>query len=771
MGIAIKLRLATAAAVATMALGCLAPAGANAAAPPQIPATWASGVGAVVADLQAEVNPGEAPTTYRFQYIAEAAYQANVNAGLDPFTGASRAPLAGEPSAGSGAATVTVLQRVALFKAATSYRYRAVAKNPEGEAVGPTRRLTTRSTATPSTALPDGRAWELLTPPEKGSAQVGLPGELLGGGVFQSSTSGDTFTYSTNGAFGPGAGAPPASQYLAVRGVGGWSSLSLDPPLLSGSYPWLTNEGVPYRLFSADLSQGLISNGQRCRGAVGDCPVANPALDPSAPGGYRNYYLRSQLSGGFGALLTGTPPLAPGHFELAFAGATPDLSQVVLSTCAALTAEATEVPAGEGCEEAEQNLYLRNAGGLKAINLLPAEAQTSPGAGLAAQSGAISTTGARVYFTHEGNLYLREDAVTKQVDATLGGGGEFQTASSDGSVAFFTKAAHLYRYAATSDEATDLTPGGEVQGVLGASADGSRVFYLTAGGLFMRAGAATTQVAPAADAANYPPATGAARISADGTRLAFLASAQIGEYDNGGLSQLYLYDSVTTQLRCLSCNPTGGRPLGPSWIPGAQPNGQGPASTHTYKPRALSSDGRRLFFTSEDALVANDTDARPDVYEWEEQGTGSCQTPGGCLFLISGGRLAGGELIDADLDGSDVFFASEDSLVGRDPDALDLYVARIGGGFPEPSPPIPCNGDECQGPAPEPQDPTPVTATLRGPSNPPLRFASEPKPKCKKGKVKKKGKCVKKGKGKKQGAKGRGGKGKAGKGKRGRGKR
>lgn len=742
----LKVRLATALAVAGAAL---VPAAARAAGPPQVTATWVTGVTAVTGDLQAEINPNGAATGFHFEYIAEAAYEANVAAARPPFSGAARAPLAGEPSAGSGAIPVAVLQRVALFKAATAYRYRVVAKSAEGETAGPTRRLRTRPTVGGSMVLPDGRGWELVSPAAKGAAAVGTPGSLFDGGVFQAAPGGDAFTYSTAGAFGGGAGAPPASQYLAVRTASAWLSQSLDPPLLSGSYPDL-DEGVPYRLFSEDLSLGLLSNGQRCRGLAGDCAVANPPLAGSgAPAGYRNYYLRS-TSGGAQGLLTAPPPLAPEQFEVSFAGATPDLSQVVLSSCAALTAEAIEVPNGEGCDEARQNLYLRSAGGLRAINLLPAQAQTSPGAALAAPAGAISAAGERVYFSHEGDLYLREGGATKQVDAALGGGGEFQTASDDGSVAYFTKEGHLYRYAAAADEATDLTPAGGVEGVLGASADGAYVYYLTASGLFLRHGATTTAVAPAADAANYPPATGSARVSTAGTRLAFVSSALIGEYDNGGMAQVYLYDATADRLRCISCNQTGARPAGPSTIPGANPNGFGP--TALYKPRALSADGRRIFFDSLDALVPQDSDARPDVYEWEEQGSGSCQEAGGCVFLISGGRLLGGSFVDADADGSDVFFASADSLLARDPDgALDLYDARVGGGQPDPAPPIPCNGDECQGPAPAPEDPVPVTATLRGPVNPPVRFAAP----------KKKGRKCAEAKGKKRCGKPRHGKGKA----------
>lgn len=39
-----------------------------------------------------------------------------------------------------------------------------------------------------------------------------------------------------------------------------------------------------------------------------------------------------------------------------------------------------------------------------------------------------------------------------------------------------------------------------------------------------------------------------------------------------------------------------------------------------------------------------------------------------------------------------------------------------------------CEGDECQGPAPAPEDPVPGTAVVEGPQNPPVHF---PKPRHK----------------------------------------
>jgi hypothetical protein len=48
--------------------------------------------------------------------------------------------------------------------------------------------------------------------------------------------------------------------------------------------------------------------------------------------------------------------------------------------------------------------------------------------------------------------------------------------------------------------------------------------------------------------------------------------------------------------------------------------------------------------------------------------------------------------------GSDVFFQTRTQLVGQDTDSLgDIYDARIGGGFPAPSPEASCSGEACQG--------------------------------------------------------------------------
>lgn len=669
--------------LAAIVAGGDAPA-AVAAGAPSIPATWVSEVTATSANLRAEIDPGGHSTTYRFEYLTLAAYRANLEAvpPREGFFGAAKAPPGGAASAGSGSVAVAVVQHAAGLSPATAYRFRVRATSSEGTTTGPERVLGTEE-ATNVFHLLDERGWEMVSPIEKNGGAIQGFGENFGGDVLQAAADGDSLTYSSATSFGDApAGAPPASQYIATRAGGGWSSQNVTEPTPSGGYGDHP-EGVPYQLFSADLARGLLLDGRRCIEGK-PCP--------------RSYSLRESAGGALAP--------SPAEAELRFAGSDPNLRHVVLKRTG--------------------GLYIWSEGKLDLVS-------AAPGPALAAQAGAVSANGSRVYFTSEGKLYLRDGATTKPVDESLGGGGTFQAASADGRFAFFTKAGHLYRYDAVAAGSTDLTPSGGVAGVLGASAAGDYAYFQDGSGLERwHAPGSLIQVAAGAAAAapsDYPPATGTARVSADGSHLLFVSAAELSAYENNGASEVYLYGPPPgggqALLSCVSCNPTGERPNGPSSIPGAVANGEGPNATRMYKPRALSTDGSRAFFDSKDSLAIQDTNSRPDVYEWEAPGAGTCTNELGCVGLVSNGRSgADSTFIDASADGSDAFFLTDSSLYPLDPGSFDVYDARVGGGFAPPLNTIPCDGDACQSLPSAPEDPTPGTLVPNS-GNPALRIVKQ----------------------------------------------
>jgi hypothetical protein len=224
------------------------------------------------------------------------------------------------------------------------------------------------------------------------------------------------------------------------------------------------------------------------------------------------------------------------------------------------------------------------------------------------------------------------------------------------------------------------------------------------------------------------PALNTVRETPNGTHLAFLSARSLTGYDNTDANtgepdtEIFSYDANTEKLVCVSCNPSGSQPIGPSSFDTRQ---QLPYALQGYTPRNYSENGGRLFFNSDDALVPHDSNGRQDVYEWEQDGEGSCGQTSGCIYPIS--DVAGNYesfFLDASPSGNDVFFATEDQLVPSDTDFhVDIYDARVDGGFPVSTEPPGCdNGDSCKGPvSPQPGAfGTPASATFSGAGNLPI---------------------------------------------------
>jgi DNA-binding beta-propeller fold protein YncE len=237
-----------------------------------------------------------------------------------------------------------------------------------------------------------------------------------------------------------------------------------------------------------------------------------------------------------------------------------------------------------------------------------------------------------------------------------------------------------------------------------------------------------------------------ARVSPDGMHAAFASAATLTGADNADLasgepdSEVFLYDADPAggagELACISCNRSGTRPRGRNtssggfsyWVASRIIGWQ----SQLRPTRPLSTDGDRLFFESYQPLVLRDVNGRRDVYQWvRASSAGQCEAlgaelhvpeAGGCISLISSGKSAeDSHFFDASATGSDVFFATDSGLVAQDDFGLiDVYDARVGGGFPPPDPEDPiCEGEACQPAPPAPPVSTPGSAAYRGPGNPP----------------------------------------------------
>lgn len=611
--------------------------------------------------------------------------------------------------------------------------------------------------------LPDGRAWEMISPLNKNGGDIIGIGGYGGGGIVQDSADGSAVTYLSQNSFPePKPVGAAVNQYLSRRQMGGWSTQSITTPSNAGTYG-VAGTGAPYKAFSSSLSLGLLlSSEEGGEHASGNPPLPpRPGLEPEGPPGYQNFYLRSPVDGSLTTLMTFIPNRTAKDFYMHFQGASRDLNSVVVSSDAALTPGAT-------VEGTRSNLFEWSHGEWSAVNVLPeasggataTNAELGSGQG---ESNMVSDDGTHVYWRYGAGgseaLYLREDATrTIQIDAPEAGIilGEhevprprFQAASADGREAFFISGApltrnantgppcvgcaragvDLYKFDTSTRTLTDVSAdaaaenGAEVQGTLGVSEDGSYVFFVARGAL---PGAVTEGSSPVAgeddlymwhddpvthlmstrfigtlapsDQSDWSREvlTRTARVS-QGGQVVLMSHNRLTGYDNRDANnpsvsddEVFLYDPGLKQLRCVSCNPSGARPIGSSSIPGGTPFEHLESGGAIYQSRVLTEDGHRAFFDSSDTLVSQDTNGVQDVYEYEN----------GRVYMLSGGTSASpSEFVDASVTGNDIFFLTRQQLVRGDTDQLvDLYDARVGGGIPESPPPSQCENEGCRPP-------------------------------------------------------------------------
>ncbi len=677
------------------------------AAAPVVESESFSDVSTTNATLRATVNAEGEPSTYVFEYgTREGSYE-------------TRTPAA---AFGAGTSAVGVVAQIEGLQPDTVYYFRVAVDNEGGTTPGADERFRTFPLAP---RLPDERGYEMVTPPENQSVQFYPPQYPAN---FETIEEVSTFLVTTvapdgqsvafagtppleggNGSMGLGAG----NQYVATRDPeGGWSQHSLQPlgylsPVISA--------------FSTDLDQSIVRSQEPLLAGL-------PADDELL-------YVQKNSDGVEEPLITVAPPnRPPSEFRTIYAGASSDFSRFFFEANDALVSPAVDGGASQF------NLYESYAGKLRAVNVLPGgggEPNASFGSAPNGFDRAISADGRRVFWTAEttNDLYVREDGIKTSLIAE---GAEFLTASSDGSKVLYAKGGDLYEDDLAIGVTSDLTPGGQLQGVLGASEDLTYIYFAaeaqlapgaTAGkpNIYVWHGGATSFIATVAGNESLDVTSiwatyigqRTSEVTPSGKALIFQSMESLTGYNNVALAEsraepeIYVYYAEEGKLFCVSCDQTGERP------PTLTPGGIFSVSNNaTYQPRQITADGGEVFFDSRQPLLPEATNNQVNAYEWEKDGRGGCSRAEGCIYLLSGGASeAGSYVIGTSESGADVFILTHAQLAADDlNDFADIYDVRVG--VKEAAAPPKCSGTGCQGAPPAPPVfATPASVTFSGIGN------------------------------------------------------
>lgn len=390
-----------------------------------------------------------------------------------------------------------------------------------------------------STGLPDCRAYELVSPPDKNG------GEVIAAPSFtraaQALGSGEPMALQFNSleAFSDASGIGAASAYMSERdvrpGTSGWSTHGITPTLGSDAeFREETGQSDYQGEFSPDLARGVFYAGSPLTNVPNVEDVGNLYLrDDLRAAGAGSYAL---LSNAFAPIGSETNPFF-NAFVPRMVGASDGFGHVLVESQYNLTADAPPQPSvcvsrGRRCQP---RLYEWSDGVLTLAGVRPdgtpaassqAGQSTIGSIGNGPLAHMISSDGARVFFTepasgNSGTLYARlnggeVDASTVQVNASERtdcaehdpcnhtpepdpAGPQPATywgASANGARAFFTSperltddatpgGEHLYMYDMQAPSGHRLTlidrsEGSEVNGVIGVSDDGGYVYFFDA---------------------------------------------------------------------------------------------------------------------------------------------------------------------------------------------------------------------------------------------------------------------------------------------------
>jgi hypothetical protein len=659
------------------------------------------------------VDPNGSPTTYSIEYATNKA-----------FTGATSVPATKDASAGTGQTPVVVSQLLSGLQPDSEYFFRITAQSAVGTVVSAPQSFRTRSVEAAaascpnealraennSAALPDCRAYELVTP-DLNHAML----DQEAGGL--TNEAGNTLVYAAADAPENAKASQALANYIRAERnpLTGWSNVSLTPPVpgpVDGYFSFLGG------IVSSDLSATFSETDQPLSGG-------NP------PSGKNDYIGHAN---GTYSLIT---DVGAGGFGGSIGGGNANFSHVYFYPA---------VPQLPSDPTGGDNLYSwSEEQGLKLVGILPNGTPVPGGVTLAGNIiGSLSADANRAVFTAEGKLYLHiEDEPSVEVSASQRtvdpdpnpGPGVAEIAeynpqllagiTKDGSKVLFVAhseltndantgssggvatdaGADLYSYDVSSGKLTDLTvdtspvdaaTGAGVRQVLGATSDGSYIYFTATGHL---APGATPghialyvwhngQITFVTNEQGFPVQGGYGGVprfylTPDGQHSVFASTESLTGYDNNdpvtGQPHAEIFEATLgAGIQCVSCRPDGAPPTADSNMPFG-----GVGAT-----RVASNDGSRVFFQSTEAVVPKTSNGLQKVFEYYQ---------GKVSLLSPADGLSNAEVLAASPSGDDVFIATYDELVPN-PNGGDsaVYDARVDGGFPVSVRPE-CSGVACRG--------------------------------------------------------------------------
>ncbi|HEU4737976.1 MAG TPA: hypothetical protein VFS54_02710 [Solirubrobacterales bacterium] len=722
--------------------------------PPTIDSLSVGSIGETEAELQATVDPQGGDTTYVFEFTTQQVFEQE---------GFASAQIVGGGTVPAANIATRVVAPLSGLLPETQYRFRIHAENEAGEDEDEAGFATYSDAASagacsnqslrvgPSAHLPDCRAYELVTPADTNGRPIKGAVFLAGHATPMASPAGNAVTFRIEGGALPGLGGVASffgDRYWAKRGPSGWTSALGGP---TGEEATVVDSG------SHSPDQGY---------SFWTARVEGPAVIEGGETRYLNYPDGHSELIGRGSL--GATPRASGLFLAENASHVIFQAVVQLEPSAPVNGGAIydrTVDPDTGVEETH------------VVSVLPGEVPLEEGKG-AAYLGA-SKDGEGVAFRVDQTMYLRvANAVTYEIgeNVTLAG------ISEGGTRIFYVEGGNLEAFDIASEEVLEFSDTGDVTPV-NVAPEGTRAYFVSPsvlGGpnplgavaqageqnLYLSEEGSISFVATVTDRDvqgevvegievdglglwtealdDNQPVRDPSRVNPDGSVLLFQSRADLEGFDSGDSPQIYRFDSAAGRLHCISCNPARIPATAGSGLASYAFKSDSPEPSSLYGVVAnITPDGNRAFFESDESLVSTDANGVKDVYEWEEQGTGSCKRAGGCVYLLSSGHSERDNfLYGHSSSGSDVFIATADLLTGADGDeALSVYDARVLGGFPE-EPKKECEGEGCRPALTAPPTLWPANQDQTG-------GQAEPKPRtCPKGKRKavRNGKtvCVKK---------------------------